>query len=192
MARSTAPNGKSRACPCPIVDFVEMVENHRLHVFRFLLASLRDVDLAETLTQECFLKAYRHRAEFRGDSRVSTWLIQIAKNLQSEFWRSRKLQFWRQAHQHGVDARDAESWLPSRQSSPEAQYLASELVEQILEIVKTFSEKRRTVFLLRYIEELSLDEIAQVTGMPEGSVKSNLFHAANGIRSGLSARNYSK
>ena len=48
-------------------EFAAIVATHRPHVFRFLLASTRDIDLAETLTQECFLKAHRHWAGFRGE-----------------------------------------------------------------------------------------------------------------------------
>ena len=49
-------------------EFAQIVESHRPQIFRFLLSSLRDIDLAETLTQECFLKAHRNWSHFRGDS----------------------------------------------------------------------------------------------------------------------------
>ena len=51
-------------------EFARIVESHRPQIFRFLLASLRDMDLAETLTQECFLKAHRNWSRFRGESRA--------------------------------------------------------------------------------------------------------------------------
>ena len=70
-------------------------ERHRPQIFRFLLASTRDVDLAETLTQECFLKAHRNWASFRGESSAMTWLMRIAINLQKDHWRNRRMQFWR-------------------------------------------------------------------------------------------------
>jgi RNA polymerase sigma-70 factor (ECF subfamily) len=64
-------------------------------IFRFLLASLRDPDAAETLTQDCLLKAHRNWASFRGESSVMTWLLRIAINLQKDHWRSRRMQFWK-------------------------------------------------------------------------------------------------
>jgi hypothetical protein len=65
-----------------IEEFSGIVQQHRPLIFRFLLASLRDMDLAETLTQECFLKAYRNWLNFRGESTPRTWLMRIAINLQ--------------------------------------------------------------------------------------------------------------
>ena len=65
-------------------EFSGVVASHRPQIFRFLLASTRDVDLAETLTQECFLKAHRNWSSFRGDSSAMTWLMRIAINLQKD------------------------------------------------------------------------------------------------------------
>ena len=62
-------------------DFDRVVQLYRPAVFRFILASLRDQDDAESLTQDCFLKAYRYRHQFRGDAALKTWLMQIAANL---------------------------------------------------------------------------------------------------------------
>ena len=105
-------------------EFSSIVESHRPQIFRFLLASTRDMDLAETLTQECFLKAHRNWAHFRGESSAMTWLMRIAINLQKDHWRNRRLQFWRQTRTNAVDVDEASEWLPSGESSPEQQLLA--------------------------------------------------------------------
>src|SRR5262245_5315828 len=84
-------------------EFDSVVADHRAQIFRFLLASTRDVDLAETLTQDCLLKAHRNWANFRGESSVLTWLMRIAINLQKDHWRNRRLQFWRQTRTNSVD-----------------------------------------------------------------------------------------
>ena len=59
-------------------DFEQMMAAHRLRIYRFALASLRDPDAAETVTQDCFLRAYRSWDAFRGDASVQTWLMKIA------------------------------------------------------------------------------------------------------------------
>src|SRR5215471_8640665 len=84
-------------------EFSTVVANHRPQIFRFLLASTRDLDLAETLTQDCFLKAHRNWSSFRGESSAITWLMRIAINLQKDYWRSRRIQFWRHTHINAVD-----------------------------------------------------------------------------------------
>jgi RNA polymerase sigma-70 factor, ECF subfamily len=163
-------------------DFSTVVETHRLQVFRFLLASLRDVDLAETLTQDCFLKAHRNWPAFRGDSSARTWLMRIAINLQKDHWRSRRMQFWRQAHTNGVDPNDASEWLPGNERSPEQRVVTREQVARVWTVVKSLRERPRTLFLLRYVEEMELSEIAQATGLQLGAVKSHLSRAMATVR----------
>ena len=95
MAAGTAiePMTERAAAETAADEFTRIVESHRQQIFRFLLGSLRDVDLAETLTQECFLKAHRNWKNFRGESSAMTWLMRIAINLQKDYWRNRRIQF---------------------------------------------------------------------------------------------------
>jgi len=162
--------------------FSTIVETHQPQIFRFLLASLRDVDLAETLTQECFLKAYRNWLSFRGESSAMTWLMRIAINLQKDHWRNRRMQFWRTTRTNSVDLDEASEWLPSGESSAEQKLLARERVKQVWASVKGLSERQRTVFLLRFVEEQELSEIAAATGLSEGTVKAHLSRAVARVR----------
>ena len=184
MAACTAlePMTIARADEDAAQEFARVVENHRLQIFRFLLASTRDVDLAETLTQECFLKAHRNWGSFRGESSAMTWLMRIAINLQKDHWRNRRLQFWRQTRTNAVDLDEASEWLPSGESSQEQRLLARERVAQVWRAVEELSARQRTVFLLRYVEELELSEIAQTTGLSEGTVKAHLSRALARVR----------
>ena len=166
-------------------EFASIVESHRPQIFRFLLASLRDVDLAETLTQECFLKAHRNWKSFRGDSSAMTWLMRIAINLQKDHWRNRRLQFWRHTRANAVDLEDASDWLPSGERTVEQQMLAQEKVAQVWKAVGGLSERQRTVFLQRYVEERELSEIAEATGLSEGTVKAHLSRALGRVRAEL-------
>ncbi len=163
-------------------EFALAVESHRPQIFRYLLASSRDVDTAETLTQECFLKAYRSWSSFRGDSSVATWLMRIAINLQRDHWRNRRMQFWRQTRKNAVDLDDLSTWLPSNESSPEDHLLAREQVTRVWKAVEHLTEKQRTVFLLRFVEELQYREIAQATDMHEDTVKAHISRALAKVR----------
>src|ERR1700723_836817 len=163
-------------------EFARVVEKHRPQIFRFLLASTRDVDLAETLTQECFLKAHRNWGSFRGESSAMTWLMRIAINLQKDHWRNRRMQFWRKTQTNAVDLDEASDWLPSGESSVEKQMLVRGQVGRVGGAVKGLSERQRTVFLLRYVEEQELSEIALSTGFSESTVKANLSRALGRVR----------
>ena len=169
-------------------EFSNVVANHRLQIFRFLLASTRDVDLAETLTQECFLKAHRNWSHFRGDSSAMTWLMRIAINLQKDHWRNRRMQFWRQASTNKVDLDEASEWLPSGERSVEQKMLARERVAHVWRAVEGLSDRQKTIFLLRFVEELELSEIAQTTGLSEGTVKAHLSRALARVRAELGGK----
>jgi len=166
-------------------EFARIVGSHRPQIFRFLLASMRDLDLAETLTQECFLKAHRNWKSFRGESSAMTWLMRIAINLQKDYWRNRRIQFWRQTRSNAVDLDEASEWLPNGERNAEQQMLAREQVAQVWRVVKGLSERQRTVFLLRYVDERELSEIAEATGLSEGTVKAHLSRALGRVRTEL-------
>ncbi len=184
MAACTAlePMIKATAEEIAANEFDSVVASHRAQIFRFLLASTRDVDLAETLTQDCFLKAHRNWTSFRGESSAMTWLMRIAINLQKDHWRNRRMQFWRHTRTNAVDLDDASDWLPSGERTAEQRILAKEQVAHVWAAVEKLSDRQRTVFLLRYVEDLELKEIAQTTGMGEGTVKAHLSRALARVR----------
>ena len=184
MAACTAlePMIKATAEEIAARDFDSVVSSHRPQIFRFLLASTRDVDLAETLTQDCFLKAHRNWSNFRGESSALTWLMRIAINLQKDYWRNRRMQFWRHTRTNAVDLDEASDWLPSGERTVEQRMLARERVAQVWCSVENLSERQRTVFLLRFVDEMELKEIAALTGMGEGTVKAHLSRALARVR----------
>ena len=164
-----------------IEDFDAVMRLYWPRVFRYALASLRDRDAAESLAQDCFLKAYRSRERFRGEASLSTWLMQITVNLVRDSMRNRRLRFWnrtRAAPDFDLVSRS----LADRGSSPEDAAVAKERVAAIWSVVETLSERQRTVFLLRFVEDLDLLEIAAVTGLREGTVKVHLFRALEAVR----------
>src|SRR5947209_3953507 len=77
-------------------QFAELVERHQRRIYRLLLHLTRSADAAETLTQDCFLRAYQKREQFRGEANVTTWLTRIALNLAHDWGRSKRQKFWRQ------------------------------------------------------------------------------------------------
>ncbi len=190
MAAGTALETMTMATANEIAaeEFSAVVTKHRPQIFRFLLSSTRDPDLSETLTQECFLKAHRNWTSFRGESSAMTWLMRIAINLQKDHWRNRRMQFWRQTQTHAVNLDEASDWLPSGERSAEQQLLARERVRQVSKAVEGLSERQRTVFLLRYVEEMELSEIARATGLNEGTVKAHLSRALARVRAELGGR----
>ena len=165
-----------------ITDFDALVEQYRTRVLRFVFASVGDMDLAETLTQDCFWNAYKARTTFRGECSVLTWLMRIAINLVRDHTRTRRFQFWKKAQP--VRSEEIHEW-PDRHISPEAKALVNEQVQAVWEATTKLSERQRTVFILRYVEDLDITEIAQSTGLSENAVNVHLFRAVRGIRKRL-------
>ena len=163
-------------------DFESLVRLHRPRVFRFLLASLRNRETAENLTQDCFVRAYEARLQFRGASSVATWFLRIAANLVRKHESSSRLKFWRRSLHPDADVADLAGAIPDRRQSPEALASIQEQVRAIWTAAAALPARQRVVFLLRFVEEMDVLEIAEVTGMREGTVKTHLFRALQSVR----------
>jgi RNA polymerase sigma-70 factor (ECF subfamily) len=167
-------------------EFDAIVRRHQRRVHRFLLMLLRDPDEADNLTQECFLRAYQNLASFRGESSLETWLLRIAANLARDHVRNRKASFWRRLLGLDDEADNgAAADVPSGEASPEQVLLAREDVRAVWEVANQLSQQQRAVFLLRFVEEMELTEIADALGLQVGSVKTHLFRALQTVRGKL-------
>jgi RNA polymerase sigma-70 factor, ECF subfamily len=166
----------------PLDDLETIVALYEPRVFRFLLVTLRDRDAAETLTQETFLRAWTARANFRSDCSISTWLIRIALNLARDHTRTGRFRFWKNLAATAIDVSEVAASVPDRQGSAESQLIAREQVARIWETVAGLSVRQRSIFLLRFVEEMDIPEIATATGLPVGTVKSHLYRALAVIR----------
>jgi len=163
-------------------DIDALVRTYRPRLLRFVTFSIGDADLAESITQDCFLKAYNGRGNFRGDCSVNTWLTSIALNLIRDQQRLQKFRFWRQARATAIDVSDAANFLASHESSAEARILAIERTEQVQAALENLSVNQRAIFLMRFAEDMDLAEIAATIKMPINTVKTHLHRALKAVR----------
>jgi RNA polymerase sigma-70 factor (ECF subfamily) len=165
-------------------DFEAAVKCYRPRILRFLIGMVGNRDAAEDLTQECFLRAYQASGSFRGDAAPSTWLMRIAINLATDYQRSRRLQFWRalvRPSEHDSISDAVESFMDNRASAERA-LIARQQVERVWRAASKLSSQQRSVFLLRFVDEMEIAEIAQVIGLAEGTVKVHLSRAVGAVR----------
>jgi RNA polymerase sigma-70 factor, ECF subfamily len=174
-------------------EFDQIVRENQSRIFRILLSLVRDADAADTLTQECFLRAYRKRASFRGDASVRTWLTRIAINLAADYGKNRRRAFWsRLFSRDRTDASAAPALeVADRQPSAERALIAHEQVAAVRAMVEELPERQRAIFQLRFVEEMSLEEIAQATELEVGTVKSHLHRALSAVRQKMNSRSTS-
>jgi RNA polymerase sigma-70 factor (ECF subfamily) len=178
-------SGKARISELDDID--ALVRLYKPKIFRYVAFSLSDRDAAESITNDCFLKAHRTRAQFRGDCSISTWLMRIAFNLVRDHTKSQKFRFWKSAAATAVDANDVSHSLASGASSAEARLIAKERVQMVNEALKQLSGKQRSVFLMRFVEDMELSDIAAATGMTVTTVKTHLYRAVGTVRTRLGA-----
>jgi RNA polymerase sigma-70 factor (ECF subfamily) len=163
-------------------SFEEVMRLHQRRVFRVLMLLVKDADAADTLTQECFLRAYQHWDRFRGDCRMDTWLLKIAANLARDYRKNRRASFWKRLVGLSHPEQPAIE-VAATHASPEQALLAREELQAVWAATNQLSEQQRAVFLLRFAEEMPLAEIADVLGVRTGSVKAQLSRAVGKVRS---------
>ncbi len=162
-------------------SFDEIMRQHQKRVYRVILLLVKDRDDADILTQECFLRAYRSLAGFRGECRIDVWLLRIAVNLVRDHGKSRRVSFWRRLVAL-EEANCSGQPLSSAQPSPERALLARAELDAVWNAVGELSPQQQAVFLLRFGDDMALGEIGQVLGIRTGTVKAQLFRALGHVR----------
>ncbi len=170
--------------------FEVLLRRHRRAVFHFILRSVGSRETAEDLLQDVFLRVVTSSREFKGESKFTTWLFTIARNLCIDT--SRKMVFRRHA---SLDApgRSSEPGdgpsLGERIASEDAdvhrEALQGEVRPRIEAAVEALVEEQREVFVLREFMNLPFKEIADIVGVPENTVKSRMRYALEKLRIAL-------
>ena len=168
--------------------FEAIMRRHNRLLFRTARAILKSDSEAEDALQEAYLRAWRALASFRADAKLSTWLVRIVAN--EALGRLRR---------HGAPIIPLDAAMTS--ADPDIQMaLTDDAAEQpdslaerahlrhLMEArIDRLPEVFRTVFMLRAVEELSVDEVAQVLGIPEATVRTRFFRARGLLREGLAS-----
>jgi len=162
--------------------FQLMVRRFRKKIFSIAFGITLDAEESQDIMQEVFLQVYRTIGNFRGDASLATWLHRITVN-RSLNWKRRWARRFKWLHvssdsTEGLQAVEPESDLPS----PEIRVANAQTRRQIDNALKMLPDQARTVFVLREIEGLSYEEIADAIGIKLGTVRSRLFHARKRLK----------
>ncbi|HXV12534.1 MAG TPA: RNA polymerase sigma factor [Burkholderiales bacterium] len=180
LSRSIA-NGDTKA-------FEQLMRRHNRSLFRTARAILRDDAEAEDAVQEAYLRAYRSFGSFRGEAKLSTWLVRIAAN-EALARRRKEARRTNIVPIRGADLEAADA-VPEAHAphadQPEHQAARGELRRLFEAKIDTLPEAFRTVFVLRALEELSVDETAAALDIPPATVRTRFFRARSLLREALS------
>jgi RNA polymerase sigma-70 factor (ECF subfamily) len=185
VQRSLPESAQFEARVCDLEDVEELMRVHRSRVLGHALWLVKDKDIAETVTQDCFMRAFNSRATYRGQCSVRTWLIKITTNLVRDRMRTGEFRFWRQVRASALEVSEMANRLACRRPTVDAEILAREKLSQIWAVVDGLPGRQRTIFKLRFVEEMQLSEIAQAMGLHEGTVKSHLYRSLHTIRAAM-------
>lgn len=170
--------------------FEALMRKHNRLLYRTARSIVRNDSDAEDCVQEAFLHAWRRRDQFRGEAAPSTWLARIVINEALQKLRRGKGEAGTLSIDNVVDldARlDANAGFPTRPASPDNVTLRNELCALLERKIDDLPAAFRTVFMLRAIEEMSVEETAACLDIPEATVRTRLFRARSLLREAIAS-----
>jgi RNA polymerase sigma-70 factor (ECF subfamily) len=161
-------------------SFEELVRRYQRPIAAYVYRMVGDYEAALDLTQEVFIKVYNSLGRYRSEFKFSTWIYKIAHN--SAVDHLRRYSTREQSLMNEFDGEQRELPIESKRISPEQEYAGKERRAEIEQVVRGLPAAYRELILLRHSHDLSYDEIAEVTGLPLGTVKNRLFRAREVMR----------
>ena len=164
-----------------------LMRRHNQTLYRTARSILKDDAEAEDAVQEAYLRAYRSMSGFRGEAKLSTWLVRIVANeaLGRLRKRTRTAEIIRMDSDLEADRDTADAVGDAWSAQPERAAMRSEARRLLEQSIDALPDAFRTVFLLRAVEEMTVDEVGAVLGIPEATVRSRFFRARGLLRESL-------
>lgn len=167
--------------------FRELIEGHRDRVFNITYRMLGNRAEAEDVAQEVFISVFKTIETFREEAKFSTWLYRVTVNHCKN-----RIKYLARRHDRDRDELDENAHeangaagAPQRQLLPDRALEGAQLEVLLQEAIAKLDDDHRVVVVLRDVEDLSIDEICEITGLPDGTVKSRLHRARQVLRKRL-------
>ncbi len=167
--------------------FEELVRRYQRPIVSYVYRMTGDYEAALDLTQDVFIKVYSSLARYRSEYKFSTWIYRIAHNTAIDHLRR---QATREQELHGTSAEGTTYERPVASDAPTPEQMSerAERRAEIEDVIQQLPPAYRELIVLRHAHDLSYDEIAEVTGLPLGTVKNRIFRAREAMRQPLRER----
>ena len=171
--------------------FAILVRRHKTPIYNFVLRQVRSKTTAEDLTQDVFVRVVQNASTFKHEARFTTWVYSIARNLCIDHLRKMSLRRHRSLDQQGGKESEGPT-LGERvadehpSAAADRRAVSNDIAERIVAAVEELPEEQREVFLLRQLAKVPFKEIAEMTGVPENTVKSRMRYALERLQEALS------
>jgi RNA polymerase sigma-70 factor (ECF subfamily) len=166
--------------------FEELVRRYQRPISAYVYRMVGDYDAALDLTQEVFIKVYGSLLRYKPEYKFSTWIYKIAHNSAVDHLRRHSTR--EQSLMKDFEGEQREISIESHRPSPEQESEREERRAEIEAVVRQLPSTYRELIVLRHSHDMSYDEIAEVTGLPLGTVKNRLFRARDAMRQEFTAR----
>lgn len=165
--------------------FEQLVQRHQALVWHMVQRMVADAEDTRELSQEVFLRVHRRLPQFRFEASLATWIGRIAFSIAARHLRRKRLPLV-----HPTDDEEGEHPLDRLASDEdlEGSHAEADLVAHLGQALETLAPLPRTLVTLYHLDELGIPEIAFITGLPAGTVKSHLFRARRRLRGHLLQR----
>jgi RNA polymerase sigma-70 factor (ECF subfamily) len=188
----TPPDDPDAAMVAAVLDgdpeaYRVLVERYERRIYHVVYGMVRSPEDAKDLAQDAFIKAFQNLHRFRLESKFYTWLCRIAMNVAIDHLRKQK----HRRHSEFDDSRGGSEGaqvvrLHSAKDDPAANVARSQLNKTIMDAVETLPDDQKQVLILRELEDMPYKEIAEVLGIPEGTVMSRLYYVRRRLQEMLS------
>lgn len=166
-----------------------LLARYKRPLFHFVLRLVGERSRAEDLLQEAFLRMVEHAASFEGTASLKTWLYRIARNLCVDELRRRKHRkhpsLDARASTEGGESHSLYDRLAHADAGPDRRMVDRELARRMATAIDELPQDQREVFVLRQVQHLSFKEIAEITDVPENTVKSRMRYALERLQRAL-------
>jgi RNA polymerase sigma-70 factor (ECF subfamily) len=162
-----------------LTAFRRLVERYQPYVYSLAFRSLLHRQEAEDIVQDTFIKVWLNLRFFDFRGKFTTWVYRIVVNLSIDRLKSKN----RMADYQSLATENNKDWINQQDEMKKLE--EKDLAEHIKMLSDHLSPKQRLVFILRDLQDLSIEEVCQIMQLSEGSVKTNLYHARNAIRLNL-------
>lgn len=168
--------------------FEELVRRYQRAIVAYVYRMVGDYEAALDLTQDVFIRVYNSLNRYRPEYKFSTWIYRIAHNAAIDHLRRHGTARTGDLKNSTAEGETYEKPLASAAPTPEQESERSERRAEIEEVVQALAPAYRELIVLRHAHDMSYDEIAEVTGLPLGTVKNRIFRAREAMRAELVGR----
>lgn len=162
--------------------FEMIIQKYQSPLINYVGRMVKEHEVARDITQEVFIKTYSSLHSFRQEYKFKTWLFKIASNTVIDYWRKKKIDAFSIDQSYDLGGNSVPFQIPSDEPSVDKRVELTEAREKIQEMLDKLPASLKELFIWRHVNDLSYEEMAEIKGIPVGTIKNRVFQAKEILR----------